>query len=118
MERRIAGAVVTAAVCLGGLFAPASTAAASTAAAAAPTCRTVIVSRPGAEAQITECQEDTSTSVRGWVRDTADDGKCAVLRISWPGDSQTVRACGLGQRTGFGLVLPGQPMLRYELRTA
>lgn len=91
--RRIAATVSGGVLILVGLGA---TPAAYASSADAPRCESQgNVTVPGGEARWTKCIGDGWTSVDGWVRDTAKDGKCAEVyaRFANGAAHQSNRAC-------------------------
>lgn len=99
--RRIAVTVTSGALILAGFGV---TPAAYASSAGAPDCKPQgDVTVPGGEARWTKCIGDGWTSVDGWVRDTAKDGKCAEVyaRFANGAAHQSNRACPFGQVEKF-----------------
>ncbi|MBL7493989.1 hypothetical protein I6A60_37030 [Frankia sp. AgB1.9] len=99
MKRAIAGTLASSVATIGLL------ALVPTSAMAAGNCRTAeSISIRGGEAEVQECTTPTQVQVRGWVRDTLADGKCAQVYATYnrySGRDYSSGACPKGDIDSF-----------------
>jgi len=72
--------------------------------ASAPKCYTRHVRIWGGEARVVICRVRSYTRVRGWVKDTTQDRRCAVVAIRWTSGARNwIQSCRRDEYKFFDL---------------